>query len=107
MAKLNGKGKAATGVMEGCSRKSSLNPPVKLLCNWACNTYRISFLLQPPQDPEAVSWVLFTAEETQCFAAGPGPGGHYGIAETTDFFFAGLFFLTQLPQASVVALCTI
>lgn len=33
MAKLNGKGKAATWAIEQCSRNSHLNPPVKLLCN--------------------------------------------------------------------------
>lgn len=41
----------------------------------------------------------------------PRPGGHYGIGEATDFFFLLVcfccFFLTHLPQASVVALCTI
>lgn len=72
-AKLNGKGKAATWARELCSRKNSLNPPVKLLCNWACNTYWIGFLLQPLQDPVAVSWVLFTSDESQCLQqAQPG-----------------------------------
>lgn len=80
-------------------QKGSLNPPVKLLCNWACNTYWIGFLLQPPQDPGAVSWVLFTAEET-VLCSRPRPGGHYGIGEATDFFLlvCGVFFLNPFTS---------